>query len=129
MGDWLMIYIHVDISDVDDELKRLEDQPSYKTVVALESTLSTQFAGTQQQVHVITHSLKTSGKIESDIGRSIWKGELSYGGVSPGSFHDPVKYAEYEQSKGGDHDFILPAVESDGLYGIIMLAAIKGTYD
>ncbi len=118
--------IEVDISDLDAELERLENAPGFKTILALESLLATQFAATQQQVHVDTHSLKTSGKIDSDLGRGIWKGEIEYGGISPGSFHDPVTYAIYEYERGGFHDFIRPAVDSDHLYGIIMDTFMRG---
>ncbi len=124
----MTVYSYIDISDVDNELKRLEDAPSFKTVAALEATLSTQYAASQQAVHIQTHSLKTSGSIESDLGRSVWRGEISYGGVSLGSFHNPVDYAEFEQARGGAHDFIEPVIESSWLYGIVVEAAVRGTY-
>src|SRR5688572_14562048 len=110
--------IEVDISDLDAELERLENAPGFKTILALESLLATQFAATQLQVHIETHSLKTSGKVDSELGRGIWKGEIEYGGISPGSYNDPVDYAIYEYERGGSHNFIKPAVDSDHLYGI-----------
>lgn len=118
--------INVDISELDRELERLENAPGYKTILALESTLSVQYAATQQAVHVITRSLKNSGELDSELGRSVWKGEISYGGASPGSVHDPVTYAGKEQARDGFHDFMAPAIESDHLYGIIMDSVIRG---
>ena len=118
--------ILIDTSDLDAELERLENAPGYKTVLALESTLAVQYAGTQQQVHVLTRSLKNSGKLESEIGRNTWYGEISYGGASPGSVNDPVTYAQKEQDRGEFHDFMAPAVQSDHLYGIVMESFLRG---
>lgn len=91
---------------------RLEEsaQPHYKTTVELEALLRSAFLVTQEKVHVITESLKASGKTETDFDGDTWTGTIIYGGSlwrvpSPGPPNDPVRYAIYEIARGGDHDF------------------------
>lgn len=64
------------------------------------------FADTQAMVHVITGSLKASGKVDSSYDQHEWHGTISYGGPAAGAINDPVKYAWYEQRRGGAHDFM-----------------------
>lgn len=87
--------------------------PSFKLVHELELVLAAAFADTQARAHVITGSLKASGKTSSDFDGEDWKGEISYGGASAGP-NNPVDYAIYEMARGGDHDFFagLPGYES-----------------
>jgi hypothetical protein len=89
-----MIKIEIDISDVDQELKRLEEAPGFSTILGLESVLSTTYALTQTTVPVDTGSLRGSGKVSSDYRDEVWSGELTYGGASAGFVHDPVLYAQ-----------------------------------
>jgi len=65
---------------------------------------------TQRIVHVITGSLKASGKTvpAQIIGDTIVVG-LRYGGFSQG-VNNPVDYASDEFARGGSHDFLTPAI-------------------
>lgn len=84
--------------------------PSYKTTVELEALLRAAFVETQAATHIITGSLKASGKTESDFDGDIWTGKIVYGGAlwktpAPGPPNDPVDYAIFEMARGGEHDF------------------------
>lgn len=84
--------------------------PHYKTTVELEALLKAAFVQTQAETHVITGSLKASGKTESDFDGDVWTGNITYGGAlwrtpTPGPANDPVDYAIYEMARGGAHDF------------------------
>lgn len=120
-----MIHIESDFSDVDRELSRLDNVP-VSVHLELEVILATAFARSQQEVHVITGSLHASGTIESDLKDDIWKGEIEYGGPSLGHKHDPVEYAEYEQRRGGSHDFMASTYPLDSAYGRVVEAHVKG---
>lgn len=109
------------------ELDRLADGPSPATIAGLESVLAESFAETQMVVHIITGSLKASGKIESDYADDEWSGLISYGGVSPGSVHDPVDYSRAERERGGIHDFLAPALAASGRYGEVIGNWLRGT--
>lgn len=100
-----MIRITIDLRSFEEELDRIADLPDARTVAHLEAALRTAFEDTQASVHVITGSLKNSGHTESDVRDNVWEGDIIYGGPSPGFPHDPVKYAQYERNRGGDHDF------------------------
>lgn len=78
--------------------------PGEETVAALDAVLDAAFVETQFLVHVITGSLRASGRTSSDTSESEWSGEITYGGPSPGFPHDPVDYARSEFGKGGEHD-------------------------
>lgn len=145
----MSLRIDVDISDGDRELRRLDDAPDLSTVMRLESLLTAQFQATQMAVHIITGSLRESGKIDSELGRAAWNGEIVYGGAAPGSVHDPVRYAQIEQQRGpggslyrsergwlrgGDiegnrnvlHDFMAPVHAFEHQYEDAMLAFLAG---
>lgn len=100
--------------EVDLELKRLGDAP-YKSKFYLDRVLNTGFKATQAAVHVITGSLKTSGKQSSLMWDNEWHGEISYGGVSKG-VNNPVTYAIYEKARDEDHDFFNVLKELDPLF-------------
>lgn len=87
------------------EMQRLS-KPPQAVIAELEHALAKTFEQTQEDVHVITGSLRGSGKTESDFQDSVWSGEISYGGASPGFPKDPVVYAGYERARGDDHDFL-----------------------
>lgn len=119
-------YIEVDISDVEKELDRIIDGPDATAVVELEAALATQFQITQQTVHVITGSLKNSGKINSHLTKDKWEGKISYGGLSAGFPHNPVDYAHYEQERNGTHNYMEAAYALDYLYGDAVESWLKG---
>ena len=89
-------------------------RPPLKAIFALEMALAKGFAMTQANVHVITSSLRWSGKTDSNYDGDSWEGNIEYGGASTG-VHNPVEYAKYEQQRGGAHDFMngLDAVEAE----------------
>lgn len=106
---------------VKDWIARLKKsaQPHYKTTVELEGLLNAAFADTQARVHILSGSLKASGKTASDFDGDTWTGSITYGGVLwktpvPGPPNDPVRYAIYEMARGGAHDFFagLPNYEN-----------------
>lgn len=114
------------ISDgIEDELERLIAGPSAADLLAFEGVLTSQFQATQQAVHVITGSLKSSGRVSSSNSQSKWEGTISYGGPSTG-VHNPVKYAEYEREKDGLHDFLAPAKAMENQYIAAMNAYLGG---
>jgi len=119
------VYVEVDISDVEKELDRIIDGPGVADVVEFESVLASQFQITQQIVHIITGSLKGSGKISSVLEENKWEGQITYGGPSVG-IHNPVKYAHYEQERDGAHDFMEPIYSLDGRYGDAVEDWLKG---
>lgn len=90
-------------------------KPPVKTILSLEKELALVYASTQAATHVITASLKLSGKTSSDFDGNEWSGMVSYGGPSAG-VNNPVAYAIYEQQRGGAHDFILPAQKHEGRF-------------
>lgn len=87
------------------DIEQIGDRPRYRVIYGLESTLRAAFQDTQQRVHIITGSLRLSGRSESDFDGVNWMGEIVYGGPSAGP-NDPVTYAIYEMARGGDHDFM-----------------------
>ena len=88
------------------ELSRLGSQPNPRMISALEDVLDETFLGTQALVHVITGSLRGSGKTSSKYEPGQWSGMIEYGGPSPGFPNNPVDYAIYERARGGSHDFL-----------------------
>lgn len=78
-----------------------KQNPPYKTYAELDAALAMGFAATQAHVHVRTTALRFSGRMETKWGRSSWSGDVTYGG-------EGVRYAVYEQQRGGDHDFMYP---------------------
>lgn len=103
-----MIRIELIQDDCFDEVSRLERGPTAIDFLKFETVLDRQFNATQAAVHVITRSLKTSGKQKSNSDKNSWEGEISYGGASAG-IHNPVDYAEYELEREGSHNFLAPA--------------------
>lgn len=99
-----MITLQSDYSDLDAELDRLERLPDFKLKRQLDNVLDHGFKKTQAEVHIITGSLKSSGKKTSDIQGDEWVGEIRYGGPSKG-INNPVDYAIYEKARDAEHDF------------------------
>ena len=103
-----MIRIETITDGIEKEIDRLADGPTLKDILAFERVLAAQFAATQAKVHVITRSLKSSGKSASNYSQNKWEGTITYGGPSTG-VHNPVDYAEYERERDASHDFLSPA--------------------
>lgn len=100
---------------IDTEVNRLAAGPTSADLLAFEIVLEDQFRATQAAVHVITRSLKGSGRSSFKMDNNSWEGEIRYGGPSPGFIHNPVDYAEFERERDGAHDFLAPAETlSDG---------------
>jgi len=107
------------LDEVIKELDRLGGPPGFKVVHELETVLKLAFLETQALTHVITGSLKASGRTSSDFSNEkVWEGEISYGGslhraALPGPPNNPVDYAIYEMARGDTHDFFatLPAFD------------------
>lgn len=93
------------------------EKPPLKLIAALEAELQKAFLGTKADTHVISTSLKNSGRTSSDYDGHTWTGEITYGG--PSIPHE-VDYAVYEQARGGDHDFMVAAYESEPEFQAIM---------
>jgi hypothetical protein len=100
------IYIEGDYSEVDREFKMLHNAPSPKGVKALETVLFLAYEAQKQNTHVLTGSLKSSTKRESEKRFREWEGTITAGGASKG-INNPVDYAIYEKARGGPHDFQL----------------------
>ena len=115
----------VDISDVDDELARLQHGLAPSDLLKLEVGLTRLFLQTQEVVHVITGSLKNSGNALTRHAGGQWYGEISYGGASPGAVNNPVNYAGFEQARGLQHDFMRPLYGVD-VYGDTLLDFLDG---
>lgn len=110
-----MIKIERIANGVEDEIDRLAEGLTTKDLLEFERILAQQFIATQEAVHVITGSLKSSGKMSSSGSKTHWEGTITYGGPSEG-IHNPVDYAEYERERGNYHDFLAPAEDSSNDY-------------
>lgn len=130
----------MDLNGAGRELDRLRRGPAIDDILRLESTLADLFAETQAVVHIITGSLKLSGKVESESARNHWLGEISYGGQSAG-VHNPVRYAQLERARGpqdgppgtdehgrtsGMHDFMAPTYGRDREFEQAVLGYLRG---
>jgi hypothetical protein len=124
----MAVRVVVERDEVDRELKRLEfEVPDYKGVAGLEAVLDVVFEETQASVHVVTGSLRASGRTSSDVREHVWSGDITYGGPSPGYPHDPVRYAVYEQRRGGAHDFLRNTHAMDDLFLAAVVEALRGS--
>lgn len=95
------MYIHVDpwLDALD-----AHEGPGFETLEALSATIAAAFEETQQMVHVITGSLKASGRVKNQRTEDGWEGTISYGGQAPGMPHPVVSYAKEEFGRGENHD-------------------------
>lgn len=109
------IRISSNYTAMDKMAARLDRVPTLKDKAYLDAVLETGFKMTQGAVHVITGSLKSSGKSSSHVRGKTWIGTISYGGVSLG-VNNPVTYAIYEKARDGDHDFFTPLSTLDSLW-------------
>lgn len=112
-------------NEIEKEVNRLANGLQFKDLIKFEKVLIVQFAGTQAKVHVITGSLKLSGRVSSGAPNGNWEGSISYGGKSSG-IHNPVDYAEYEREREGRHDFLAPARDLDSKYIDAVMEFLEG---
>lgn len=77
-------------------------------------------------VHVITGSLRASGRTSSDVTGGVWYGEITYGGPSSGYPNDPVDYADYERARGGEHDFLRNRHMAQSRFQEAIVHALRG---
>jgi hypothetical protein len=122
--------VSVDTSEVRRDLRRVDDGPDRRHLRRFESILTRQFQQTQIRVHVITGSLRASGRHDSETRRNGgWKGAITYGGglvrtANPGPPANPVKYAKYEYTKpfdeGYDHNFFRDILRDDDYADVIL---------
>jgi len=115
--------VRIEVHGVDEliaELRRLGGPPDFRIIKRLNDVHEAHFNHTQALTHVISGSLRASGKTSYDWDpiTSHWHGELVYAGAlvrgptpAPGltpsqaAPNDPVEYALYEMARGGHHDF------------------------
>jgi len=88
----------------------------------LQDVLDAAFDLTQVRVHVITGQLKASGSVVPVL---IDGDEVS------GGIEYSAPYASYEMGRGGEHDFLTPAVEMvtsevEEMIGRIVVGAVDG---
>jgi hypothetical protein len=100
------VQIHVDTSQVDNELDRLDHGLGFGDLLRLDSIVVGMFIQTQMDVHVQTGSLRASAKVNSHYEGMRWEGSIKYGGLAPGGIHNPVTYAEIEYLRGDEHNFM-----------------------
>lgn len=123
----MAVVITSDFSQLDEVLNRFSvDLPSYRGVAHLENVLDRLFEETQRDVHVITGSLRASGKTSSNVREHVWTGEIIYGGSAPGFPRSPVEYAVYERARGGSHDFLSRISVLDDAFREAVLSALRG---
>jgi hypothetical protein len=101
--------IKSDWSKVKRDIKRLKSAPSLTDKRKLDRVLRAGLAQAHADVHVDTSSLKWSGKTDSVLVGSVYRGTLTFGGISPG-INNPVDYAIYELDRGGPHDYMRNAI-------------------
>lgn len=119
----------VGVQDMIDTVHRVS-RPSFRLINRFEEIRQMQFLDTQARTHVITESLRASGKMETDYDGRVWSGTIEYGGEltrppSPGPPADPVDYAIYEKARGGDHDFFSGIEPLNHLYEEAILAHFR----
>lgn len=120
-----MIRIQQVDNGIEKEIDRLANGPTGADLILFEIVLAQQFQASQRAVHVITRSLKSSGKVNSSSGQNKWEGEISYGGSSSG-IHNPVDYAEFERERDGSHDFLAPVIGMSKAYIEAMNSFLEG---
>lgn len=123
-----MIHLSSNWNEIDVEIDRIANMPSLKAQALLNNVLTDAFAFAQGQVHVITGSLKGSGKQESEVDKfeQNWEGTLSWGGPTTGP-KNPVDYAIYEKRRlpdenKGIHDWL----EGIDIFHPMWVLAVKG---
>lgn len=118
------IRIRSNYRSMEKELDRLSSLPNLKAKAYLDVVLAAGFKSTQAAVHIVTGSLKSSGKSSSEMKGDTWEGHISYGGASLG-VNNPVTYAIYEKARDADHDFMSPLKALDALWVKAILKALE----
>lgn len=103
-------YVVIEDGEAQAELDRLIAMPTPKMSALLNGQLASTFAQTNAFTHVETGSLKESEKIEKTAEPHEWEGQVRFGGPSTPK---DVDYAIYERARGGSHDFLQPAIDSE----------------
>jgi hypothetical protein len=99
----MSIRIHVDVDGWLDALDAHEG-PGEETLEALSAVLALGFEQTQAKVHVITGSLRGSGRVSDRRVNDGWEGEITYGGPAPGYAHPFGRSAREECGRSEQHD-------------------------
>lgn len=122
-----MIVVKAGWAEIEAELDRLSGSPSPIGTAALETVFDGGAKTVQGAVHVLSGSLKSSGKSRSGTNRAThsWSGQIRYGGPSMG-VNNPVDYAIYEKRRGGAHDFFLPLIALHEGYVQAILTEMRG---
>lgn len=110
-----------DYREIDRELDRVSRMPDPRMVRLLNTALNVGYDVTQADVHILTGSLKASGKHGGEVNEleRSWEGTIEYGGASTG-VNNPVDYAIYEKRRGGAHNFMAGLALMDPLFRIAM---------
>lgn len=118
----MSMHIH---SDMDEWFKGIdESEPGEVTWKALDGVLEEGFGQTQELVHVITGSLRGSGRVSHSHTEDSWEGSITYGGPAPGFAHPNVTYAQAEMSRGSVHNWFrfLYLLDSDFEHNLFVRA-------
>ncbi len=100
-------------------------EPGFKgrTQGRWKNTLDRVYEESQKIVHVVTGSLKHSGRVEIEWDGDELEGGVAYGGPSSPKY---VDYATQEFARGGEHDFLTPAfVKYAGRLGPVTIEAFE----
>ena len=95
-----------DTQCADIELERLQDGFTGYDHANFSRVIIQAFARTVKDVHILTGSLLSSGRVDAiDSTGERWSGEIRYGGTSAG-VKNPVDYAAAELFLGESHDYL-----------------------
>lgn len=111
------------------ELDRLDGLPDHGATEALNAVLLDLLAESKARTHVITGSLKNSGRAETKQDSHEWEGKIIFGGPSPGFPNDPVRYAGYERARGGEHDFLKDAFLFHDRFSEAVRSSLQGEFE
>lgn len=73
------VYIASQWDDVEKELNRLKDLPGREGSAVLDSVLASAFSDAQEKVHILSGSLKASGRSYSTDDGDVWTGTMHWG--------------------------------------------------
>ncbi len=129
------VSISVDTSQVDRDLIRVGDGPDKRHHLQFSQVLDRQFLEISALIHVVTGSLKDSGRVGGRARREGgWEGQIVWPGVGaadldpvPGPPRDPSRYAEYEYNKAGNHDWLRNSYNGDPGYVDVIKDFLRGT--
>lgn len=116
-----MIVITSNIQDADRAIARLENMPTPEMTAKLDALFEASFAEAEARVHILSGSLKASGKESTSSGDNQWEGEMRWGG--PSAPHE-VDYAIYEKARHGAHDWLAEMPGYDHAYVALIREAL-----